>query len=407
MLTIFANILLLFTSPQNVYVIHAVAGDVAVPINAAVASCPSSGCTIEIPNGSYRLSKPILVTKQHVTIKCDSPATMATSYSSTSLSPDGYYYGVIDVKGDFFTMEGCSIDVSSILVALSAIHLFSSSHSRITKNVISSRATPVLNAMIGIRVEGNGKAHIVSDDVFSGNTLEVPYIAMNVGDYSQQKIIFDGNTASRNYEGFDFNGGLCGGACPGPNDSFGIQFTNNEVTGQTNSSYVQDASDVLIAHNHFLNSGSPAFASIRVLQATSRGMVGVTIDNNQFSGGAGPGVHIYQNAQHWIVSNNSFDHMGDAGILVDASVGDPEFGVITNNTLRNNRGCGIVLKSARIGSLSVGAMSISGNRAWDDQSVPTQKHGLCSDGPAPFSLLFGVNDWTMSLPNGCKDCTTR
>lgn len=394
-------------------------------INSAIAACPSSGCQIEIPaltsGTSYSLGSPIIVTKNKVNIRCDSKAPMVTTYSSTPLGPDGYYYGPVDVTGDYFKIEGCYLDLSSFSVGLNGIHLFGSKHSKVLNNTLYSSRAAALGSLLGVRIEGKA-SNIATDDEVSGNWIRVPYIALSTGDYSENGIVFRNNYTQEGYEAFDFNGSGCGGSCPGPPDSYGIRYVNNTAINYPNSSYVESASDVLIANNHFVNDGAllGEFATLRVHQTTTNGTMRVNISNNEFIGSATTwaAIHVFQNASDYIISGNTIRMSGADGILIDSTSGTPIEGLISGNIFANNGTsnpsggfCGVRLHQSS--GNNVGFVTIFGNYGYDDQVTHSQLNLLCSDGArTPFQLIYSMNmvssgTAAYSLPDGCSGCTLR
>lgn len=391
-------------------------GDLAGVINGVQLACPISGCTIEIPtlSGMARLSSPLLFTSSNVSLVCDTKQPMVLTYSNTSLSPAGYYYGPVDITGSGFKMSGCSFEMSSIPNGVAGIHVFGASHVEISDNVLYSSRPAAPGQLLGIRIEGSS-SDVATDVRVTGNTIAVPYIALSTGDYAERGIVFDNNYTYGGYQPFDFNGSACGGSCPNEPDSYGIQYIHNTAMHFLNSGYVESASDVLIRGNSFLYSGSDGFATIRIHQTTTNSALKVIIDSNQFIGNSSTyaGIQIFQNATDWQITNNTFRDLGADGIIIDSTSGTPLDGVISNNIFVDNGQsgdstyCGIRLHQSE--GNNVGLIRISGNQAMDDQVFPTQFYGICSDGgQAPFALVIDSNQLqavaAIEFPNGCSAC---
>ncbi|MGO4210140.1 hypothetical protein AB4Y89_14595 [Terriglobus sp. 2YAB30_2] len=392
-------------------------GDIAAPLNAAIATCSSTtGCTLEIApsTSTLLLNSVVTVTKSNVRIHCIASAPIYTNISSTPLSSTtGDYSGVIDIVNvDNVELSGCTLYTDSLgTTAVPTIRVWGSSNVRVHDMTLHSSVSPVYPALLGIRAEGSTSApsqNITADH----NKITTPSIGLSVGDNGQH-IDYHDNSVTNSYQCFDFNG-QNGGAHP---DATDINFHDNSCAGNTASSYVESASNVRVKNNSFWkdSSGQAAIVIHNTLPTVPN--LHVDISENSFVG-AGVTAYaawFYQNGNHWAFSNNRVQTMRMDGILVDSTSGTPVYGEVTNNQFIDNGQagasggyCGVRLHQSA--GNNVGFLTISTNLFVDDQgSSPTQAYPVCSDGgQTPFYLKITNNQNYLanaeSLPAGCNDC---
>ena len=403
-------------SGNNVFLVAPSSGDLAVPANAAIASCPSAGCTVEIapPTSAATLSGPIIINKSNVTLKCDSPYSMAgTRGFKTSRSPNGYFYGVVDIGAvNNINVLGCRLDVSAITAPVAAIHVWGSTNVKIDGNYITSTVSGSTDSgILGIRVEGSSTQPSGKIEI-SHNYVTVPWIAYTVGYYGYDVDIHD-NFSYQSGQCFDFNGVSVMGKPP---IAGRINFHSNNCTSSYNSGYVESIVDVIIAHNMFYLDSSEG-PTIRVHINGSTFQVRTLIDSNDFVGSSAQSnaIHMYQIAQQWQISNNIISGYGNDGILIDAEAATLMYGSITGNQILNvgTSGatyCGINLL-ANPGHY-IYWLAITNNSFIDVQKPQTEKYPVCATGngaPPILNLLYTANMSNLgnpiSLPNGCKSCS--
>ncbi len=444
-------------STGNVLVVTPSAGDLAAPVNRAIAACPPGGCTIEIaaPASTATLSVPILINKSNVHVKCDSPSSMATSPAfKTTLSPNGYYWGVVDIaEASNVSVEGCNFDVTSVPEGLVTLHVYGGTNVVIDNNRVTSKVSNSKNAgMLGVRVEGNA-AHPSTQVKVTRNIVTVPWIAYSVGNYASE-VNFANNSSAQSGECFDFNGSGAGNGNPAL--AWGISFTGSTCSGDSNSSYVESARDVTIANNQFSLDGLAANGPTLRVHVTSTDIhLRVTVDGNHFagSGSQSNAASFFQNVTGWKFINNTVRGYGQDGLLIDSSFGSIVNGTITGNTFLDNgqtilRGATLPASCPAYGQLFVltstnqwyrcdgrentyAANAVPGycavrfhqsagnevvnvfvqnNVFGDDQATHTEAYPLCADGgQVPAGITYAKN--LSSLPNstmlqaGCSNCS--
>jgi hypothetical protein len=205
------------SATPNTLVYPTSAGDIAAPLNSAIAGCSATyGCKIEVAPFSLSptLSAPVVINKNNVNIVCDSLTPMTTTYSSitTSIADAGGVFLFDAVSGGSVT--GCGINATSLGASSGAdvFDVFSSTNIQIKNNVIYAVCTmlicgttnPTAGSLNGIRAWGYTNVYSQNVEV-SGNTVTVPWIAFSTGD-GAQGITYHDNYASNNFECFDFNG---------------------------------------------------------------------------------------------------------------------------------------------------------------------------------------------------------
>lgn len=405
------------TSSQTFVVLPNASNDLAGPINSALNSClPQGGCKIEIAPlaAPAILSSPVIISKNNVSLVCDSPVAIATSFAHTALSPNGYYYNPIDISGNNVEVAGCALDGTSIgITGLAAIHVWGAMHVKLHGLSITSSVAPQFPALLGIRVEGSSARPSSYVDV-SDNAAQVPSIAYSVGDNSQY-VTFHDNYSTHSNQCFDFNGSGGGTLA----DAFGIVFHDNYCVGDFSPSYVESARDVLISNNTFWQDSTAGLPTLRVHNTlTKNAYLHVVVDGNTFVGNNSntTAAAFFQNVGDWQFINNHVRGYGADGLTVDSTSGTPLDGLIANNQFVDNgqlgasgKYCGIRMHQST--GNNVGYLNITGNAFIDDQgAAATELYPICSDGgQQPFNLLYSGNfnatPNAPSLPKGCVNCS--
>jgi hypothetical protein len=421
-------VFLLGTTAFSQTVITPSSGDIAGPLNTALASCPSAGCDLEIApfTGTVTLNAPVLIAHSNVKIHCDAQTTMFTNYSGPVSMTHGYWPSVIDIYGSSnVEFNGCNIDVSTISTGVAAIHVFGSSNVLVHNNTITSTVAASISGFgstpLGIRVEGASGQLSTNVQVYN-NTITVPSIGLSSGLYSQH-LNYYSNNVTNTVECVDLNG-AASATNPVSSD---IDFHDNVCTTNLSSSYVESAAYVRIHDNTFWQDATNNTEAIAVHNTLpSNFLLQVDISNNLFVGSdpatgspslsTGYAAHFFQNVGEWSFSHNRVIHMLYDGLLVDSTSGTPGFGeIIGNRFISNGQAgasggyCGIRLHQSS--GNNVGWLSISNNEFIDvyNADPPTEQYPVCSDGgQAPFFIRYTGNFVYLpndaNFPAGCSDC---
>ena len=400
-------------------------------INAALASCPTSGCMIEVPpaNGAMYLNEPIVVTKPNVHLTCDTKDPLQITYGTTSMGPNGYYFNPIDVAADNFELNGCHIDVTAMGPIMGvAVNFFGATNGTVHDNQITSSMPAAVytpRGALGIRVEGSAAHPSRWIDIYD-NDITVPFIGLSTGNYSYYVDFHDNRVVNSN-ECFDLNGS---GASP--NLSASINFTGNQCVNDVYSSYIESAYAVNIENNFFwyngiARKGRDAQAMLRIHAITRYNLQNTIISGNQFYGNAsgGYGIAIFNGSNNVEVTGNQFFNIGLDAILISGSQGGVVTGLVQGNYIQRTgintayspgaTYCGIHIQSAgaRANVWNVSILdnviqfSAKGICHTDTSAKPAAPMGLKilgNDIVAPANAPYG-NQVSLSLPYGCSGCS--
>ena len=398
-------------------VIETIDGDVAGPINRALASCPDTGCLVRIPAlGPVDVRSQILVIRPNVTIACDSlgAATLTMRFGGADM---------IRAQADNFELSGCSINGNGADQGSAAVHVVGGNRAKIHGNRITDPRPPKDNTWLGVRVEGcdhmagqcpSSTINANYAEIY-GNFLTVPWIAVSTGTYANYANVHD-NYMVDGGEAFDFNGNDNHGG--GVTDSVGDVFQNNWVIGGYGVSFLESVSGAQIVGNHFIGAGTTANPTVMVHMVYGTVDRPTVIANNTCIGNATTAscFDIFQNQGRVVLEGNLISHMGGDGILIDATSGPPQFTTIAGNTIYDSgqqsaSGGFCAIRFHQSASVGVPNATVTGNVAFDDQPKPTQQFGLCADNTAAtYALTATGNNFAfngkggLSLPGGCIGC---
>jgi hypothetical protein len=361
--------------------------DLGAQINAAAASCPASGCRIEIPPGTYTITNQIAISQPNIWLHGQGNGAVTLVQAFT-----GDLIYVTGGANSNFSMDGITLNGNGYSTGYSLLHAFTASNGRVWNNVFTDTRSPAFNTLIGIRIEGNAGTASQFWDIHD-NRLTVPWIGFSVAANANLNAFHD-NTEINCGEPFDFNGAQ--------NPSSDNSFEHNMVSGGMGAAFLESASGSRIIGNTFSQAGTTTQPTINVHLTTGGPQHRTLIENNMFVGSASTAqcLNIYDNSDETLVSGNIFDSCGQDGIFISTAAGAVSNLVVSNNIFHDDGqqsatgGYSAITVNAN-GSNSIAHSQILNNVAYDDQGTQTQTYGLKTIGtPAPFDINVSGNDFS-------------
>lgn len=364
-------------------------GDLGAKINAAITACPSTGCEIDIPAGTYTITTQIAVSKVGIHLHG------AGKYNT--ILNQGFTGDLVAVTADHFTADAIEFNGAQFSTGWSLIHGISSNFGHVFNCSLIDTRTPAFNSALGIRVEGNGNAGAANAWNIHDNFIQSPWIGVSLANNANLNAIHD-NVFYKGGEAFDFNGN---GAFA--NNATDNSFEHNFIQQGFGASFLESVSGSRIIGNTFFFAGGSSSDTIYVHLAGGTAQRRTIISGNHFLGSTATAacLHLYDNTQETLVSGNIFDSCGTDGIQITVQAGAVANLTIDGNIFRNNGQQSATAGFAAIRAITTGAnaplanSTISNNVAYDDQGTPTQTWGFATiGGVAMFQVYVHGNEFS-------------
>jgi hypothetical protein len=366
--------------------------DEGAVIDKAIAACPS-GCTIQVPSGTYSIATQINVCNPNIKLVGGGPGNTVL-VQNFPLPVD-----LISVAANGFDLSGFTINGNNASNGGNLVHIVQVSQAKIHDNIFTDpRSFTVGTTVNGVRIDGASTAAASFNQIIN-NQFTIPTIAVTLSTNANSNNI-QANQFINCFTAFDFNG-------DGGNSS-GNSFSNNIVTGGEGGNYLESVTGSIITGNQFIDNGaynsttSMGTYTLNMRLAGGSQQALTIISNNTFVGAAYGAINITNNSRDAVISNNLFANNATDAIFVQNSAG-----AVTNLSIQSNifKDNGVQNPTAGFGAIRVDTSSgvpvgdwvISNNIAYDDQANPSQAYGLLIfGGGSAFDLTILGNDFARS-----------
>jgi len=370
--------------------------DEGAVIDKAIAACPS-GCTVQVPAGTYSIATQINVCNPNIKLVGGGPGNTVlvqnfqVPVDLISVTANGFDLSGFTLNGNNASTGGNLVDIQQVSQAKIHDNIFTDPRPLGPAN--SANAT----SLNGVRIAGTPTSAANFNQVIN-NLFTIPFIAVSVSTNANSNNI-QANQFLNSYAAFDFNGD--GG------NSNGNSFSNNIVTGGDGGNFLQSVTGSIVTGNQFIGSGfcctnGMGTYTLYMKLASGTQQALTIISNNTFMGAPYGAMNIADNSRDAVISNNLFANNATDAIFVQNMAG-----AVTNLSIQSNifKDNGVQNAAAGFGAIRVdtsngvpvGDWVISNNIAYDDQANPSQAYGLLIfGGGSAFDLTILGNDFARS-----------